>query len=81
MQSKQTNNRLLIAAAGSGKTTFLVDEALKQKEGKILITTYTQANEEEIRKKIIEKNDTLIYNDGDTKKQMIQITKNVYLKI
>ena len=55
MQSKQTNNRLLIAAAGSGKTTFLVDEALKQKEGKILITTYTQANEEEIRKKIIEK--------------------------
>lgn len=51
MQSKQTNNRLLIAAAGSGKTTFLVDEALKQKEGKILITTYTQANEEEIRKK------------------------------
>ena len=50
MQSKQTNNRLLIAAAGSGKTTFLVDEALKQKGGKILITTYTQANEEEIRK-------------------------------
>lgn len=56
MQSKQTNNKLIIAAAGSGKTTFLVDEALKQKEGKILITTYTQANESEIRKKIIEKN-------------------------
>jgi superfamily I DNA/RNA helicase len=56
MQSKQTNNKLTIAAAGSGKTTFLVDEALKQKDGKILITTYTQANEEEIRKKIIEKN-------------------------
>ena len=56
MQSKQINNRLTIAAAGSGKTTFLVEEALKQKEGKVLITTYTQANEAEIRKKIIEKN-------------------------
>lgn len=56
MQSKQTNNKLTIAAAGSGKTTFLVEEALIQKEGKILITTYTQANEAEIRKKIIEKN-------------------------
>lgn len=62
MQSKQTNNRLLIAAAGSGKTTFLVDEALKQKEGKILITTYTQANEEEIRKKIIERNKVIPEN-------------------
>jgi Superfamily I DNA and RNA helicases len=50
------NNKLIIAAAGSGKTTFLVEEALKQKEEKILITTYTQANEAEIRKKIIEKN-------------------------
>ena len=56
MQSKQINNRLTIAAAGSGKTTFLVEEALKQKEGKVLITTYTQANEADIRKKIIEKN-------------------------
>ena len=56
MQSNLTNNKLIIAAAGSGKTTFLVDEALKQKNGKVLITTYTQANEAEIRKKIIEKN-------------------------
>ncbi len=56
MQSNLTNNKLIIAAAGSGKTTFLVNEALKQKEGKVLITTYTQANEAEIRKKIIEKN-------------------------
>ncbi len=46
-------NKLIIAAAGAGKTTFLVEEALKQKDGNILITTYTQANEEEIRKKII----------------------------
>lgn len=56
MQSNLTNNKLIIAAAGSGKTTFLVEEALKQKEGKVLITTYTQANEAEIRKKIIGKN-------------------------
>jgi len=45
-------NRLIVAAAGSGKTTYLVNEALGHKNGKILITTYTQANEEEIRKKI-----------------------------
>ncbi len=49
-------NKLIIAAAGAGKTTFLVKEALKQKDGNVLITTYTQANEEEIRKKIIEIN-------------------------
>lgn len=49
-------NKLIIAAAGAGKTTFLVEEALKQKDGNVLITTYTQANEEEIRKKIIEIN-------------------------
>lgn len=51
-----SNNKLLIAAAGSGKTTFLVNEALKKKSGKILITTYTQANEEEIRRKFIKIN-------------------------
>lgn len=50
------NNKLIIAAAGSGKTTFLVDEALKQQNARILITTYTEANEAEIKKKIIEKN-------------------------
>jgi superfamily I DNA/RNA helicase len=48
-------NKLVIAAAGSGKTTSLVDDALLQK-GKVLITTFTQANELEIRKKIIQKN-------------------------
>jgi DNA helicase-2/ATP-dependent DNA helicase PcrA len=62
MQLKQINNKLTIAAAGSGKTTYLVEEALKQKEGKILITTYTQANEAEIRKKIIEKNKCIPQN-------------------
>jgi superfamily I DNA/RNA helicase len=50
------NNKLIIAAAGSGKTTHLVNEALKIKDKRVLITTYTQANEAEIRKKIIEVN-------------------------
>lgn len=49
-------NKLIIAAAGTGKTTFLVKEALKQKDGNVLIITYTQANEEELHKKIIEIN-------------------------
>jgi len=49
-------NRLFIAAAGSGKTSLLVDESLKSGNKKVLITTYTQANEAEIRKKIIERN-------------------------
>ena len=49
------NNKLIIAAAGSGKTTYLIDEAIKYREKKVLITTYTQANEAEIKKKIIEK--------------------------
>ena len=44
-------DKLIIAAAGSGKTTLLVNEALKNSSEKILITTYTLANEEEIRKK------------------------------
>jgi superfamily I DNA/RNA helicase len=48
-------NRLIIAAAGSGKTTFLVDEALRNKNRSTLITTYTQANEAGIRAKLIEK--------------------------
>jgi len=48
-----TKNKLIVAAAGSGKTTYLVNESLKQKSKRVLITTYTQANEAEIRKKIV----------------------------
>jgi superfamily I DNA/RNA helicase len=50
------NNKLIIAAAGSGKTTHLVNEALKTQNGNVLITTFTDANEGEIRKKFAEKN-------------------------
>lgn len=49
-------NKLIIAAAGSGKTTFLVNEALKINDEKVLITTFTDANENEIRKKFLELN-------------------------
>lgn len=49
-------NKLIIAAAGSGKTTYLVKEALKQQNRNILITTYTEANENAIRTKIIKEN-------------------------
>lgn len=48
-----SKNKLLIAAAGSGKTTFLVKAALRVKGQNVLISTYTEANEAEIRKKII----------------------------
>lgn len=50
-----SNNELILAVAGSGKTTHLVDEAIKQKGHRMLITTYTEANEAEIRKKIFGK--------------------------
>ncbi len=44
------SNKLIIAGAGSGKTTYLVKRALEINEP-ILITTFTIANEQEIRKK------------------------------
>lgn len=44
-------NKIVIAAAGSGKTTYLVEEAIKVKNERVLITTYTESNEAEIRQK------------------------------
>lgn len=49
-------NKLVIAAAGSGKTTFLIKEAIKIQNQRVLITTYTEANELEIKKKFFELN-------------------------
>lgn len=54
-------NRLIIAAAGSGKTTYLVKQAIQQTES-VLITTYTIVNEMEIRKKFIEINGYVPHN-------------------
>lgn len=45
--------KLIVAAAGSGKTTYLIEQALKS-NGQTLITTFTIDNESEIKKKIIE---------------------------
>lgn len=49
-------NKLIIASAGSGKTTYLVKEALKVKGKNVLVTTFTEANEDEIRKKFTHEN-------------------------
>lgn len=56
------SNKLIIASAGAGKTTFLVNKALANKNKKILITTYTEANEAEIIKKIITLNKSIPQN-------------------
>ncbi|MDD4950585.1 UvrD-helicase domain-containing protein [Sulfuricurvum sp.] len=54
-------NKLIIAAAGAGKTTHLINEALRH-DKEILITTYTEANENEIKKKFIEINGSIPKN-------------------
>jgi len=55
-------NKYIIAAAGAGKTTHLINEALKNPNKKILITTYTEANEEEIRRKFLKLNKSIPKN-------------------
>ena len=47
-------NKLIIAAAGSGKTTYLVNEAISR-DGNVLILTYTNSNEDVIKRRIIQK--------------------------
>jgi len=49
-------NRCIIACAGSGKTTSLVEEALKITDSTVLITTYTIENVDQINRCIIEQN-------------------------
>jgi len=49
-------NKLLLAGAGCGKTTYLVKKALSVGNKSVLITTYTQANENEIRAKFFKLN-------------------------
>jgi len=56
------NNKLIIAAAGAGKTTYIVKCALKVKQDKVLITTFTEANGKEIAKKFIEVNGAIPAN-------------------
>lgn len=49
-------NEVYIAAAGSGKTTHIVNLAINNPHLKVLITTYTIANTDEIKKKFYEIN-------------------------
>lgn len=51
-----TRHVFVVASAGSGKTTYLVEEALKIVDRNVLITTYTEANESEIKHKFIQRN-------------------------
>lgn len=50
------NNKLIIAAAGAGKTTHIVSEALRHKSDRVIIITYTLANEAEIVRKLLQRN-------------------------
>lgn len=53
-------SKCIIAAAGSGKTTYLVKKALGvNRDERVLITTFTRENEAEIRKKFIKKNKSI----------------------
>lgn len=53
-------SRCIIAAAGSGKTSFITRKALEASSDKqVLITTFTRENENEIRNKIIQKCKTI----------------------
>lgn len=47
------SKKLIIAAAGSGKTTYIVNESMKITSERVLITTFTEANEKEIKKKFL----------------------------
>ncbi|WP_197062280.1 UvrD-helicase domain-containing protein, partial [Shewanella sp. ZOR0012] len=51
-------NKVIIASAGAGKSTFVVSEALKAATSgkRILVTTYTEACRDEIIGKIIKVN-------------------------
>jgi len=49
-------NRLFIAAADSGKTKLIIDEVINNKELKILITTFTLANEKSIYERLVKAN-------------------------
>ena len=46
-----STNRVIVSAAGSGKTTSVVQEAISKPDNKIAILTYTINNLDEIRKK------------------------------
>lgn len=56
-------NRVIIAAAGSGKTEFIVNESLKI-SSPVLITTFTDKNADEIRDRFYKNNGVIPSNIG-----------------
>ena len=46
-------NELITAVAGSGKTTMLVEEAIRVQGKQVLVTTFTRTNAEEIKSKFL----------------------------
>lgn len=50
----RSTNEVIIAAAGSGKTKWLIDEALADPSRRVLIVTYTRENLREIQSRIWE---------------------------
>lgn len=48
-------NKVIIACAGSGKTSYIVEKALKLKRARVLVTTYTNENLDQIKSFFIEK--------------------------
>lgn len=59
---KKSQNKIIIAAAGSGKTTHIVETALLNHSSKILITTFTDKNTDEIKSKFYELNGCIPQN-------------------
>lgn len=52
--TQNSKNNIIIAAAGSGKTTHIVQKALSEPNKKILITTFTDKNVAEIKGRFYE---------------------------
>ncbi len=55
-------NKVIVACAGSGKTTRIVKEALKLKGKRVLVTTYTNENLDQIKRFFIEKAGCIPFN-------------------
>ena len=55
----ELENRFIIAAAGSGKTETIVNTALSFYKGRVLVTTYTDNNTDEIKQRIFKKNSVI----------------------
>ena len=47
------DDKLVIAGAGSGKTTYIITSSIRENTRKILVTTFTRANEAEVRSKFV----------------------------